>query len=482
MSRFRSKAFSWFIGLLASYLLLAGLLYWVGRDQMEYIESSTSTVTPMANDGGLSGTNVLEQPFQIQTDTLDRLSLYLGTFGRTNNSMLRMEILDGDTILWEQNYTTSWLENMDVNDFYLDEPLWGVKGKTLLLRIITEDVPPDQAITLYYGNAVSAGRGEVAVQIDHPLLINGGEVNGMLCLSLTGRNIIALKQAYCPAVVVMAVLFSCAYWYGYSGYRQGKQGLFTQILNLRRYGFLMRQLVGRDFKAKYKRSVLGVLWSFLNPLLTMSVQYLVFSSLFKSGIPHFAVYLMTGGILFNFFTESVGLGLTSIVGNAALITKVYLPKYIYPVSRVISSAINVLISMIPLCFLVLFSGIPLRKSMLLIPLVLLCATVFNIGMSLLLSSSMVFFRDTQFLWGIFSMLWMYMTPLFYPESIIPQRFLRLYHVNPMYQFIYFLRTIIIDGRSPGPYTYLYCFLCAVVPLLLGMWVFRKVQDRFVFYL
>ena len=138
--------------------------------------------------------------------------------------------------------------------------------------------------------------------------------------------------------------------------------------------------------------------------------------------------------------------------------------------------------MIPLCFLVLLSGIPLRKSMLLIPLVLLFATVFNIGMSLLLSSSMVFFRDTQFLWGIFSMLWMYMTPIFYPESIIPARFLQLYHINPMYQFIYFLRTIIIDGRSPGPYTYLYCLLCAVVPLLLGLWVFRRTQDRFVFYL
>ena len=120
--------------------------------------------------------------------------------------------------------------------------------------------------------------------------------------------------------------------------------------------------------------------------------------------------------------------------------------------------------------------------MLLIPLVLLFVTIFNIGMSLLLSSSMVFFRDTQFLWGILSMLWMYMTPLFYPESIIPARFLRLYHMNPLYQFIYFMRTIIIDGQAPGPYTFLYSFLCSAVPLLLGLWVFRKTQDRFVFSL
>ena len=214
----------------------------------------------------------------------------------------------------------------------------------------------------------------------------------------------------------------------------------------------------------------------------MSVQYLVFSTVFKSSIPDFAVYLMCGGILFNAFTEAVGLGLTSIVGNASLITKVYVPKYIYPVSRVLSSAVNMIISMIPLCGMILLTGIPLSKSMLLIPLVLLYATIFNIGMSLLLSSSMVFFRDTQFLWNVLSMLWMYMTPIFYPESIIPQKFLQLYHMNPMYQFIYFLRTITINGQAPGPNTFLHCTLCSVIPLLFGLWVFRKTQDRFVFYL
>lgn len=449
---------------------------------MEFIESRTSSVSPMANDGGLVGTNVLEQSFQVWTDTLDQLILYMGTFGRVNDSTIHMEILEGDTSLWRQEYAASQLKNMDENAFMLDSPLLDIKGKRLLLRIRTEEVPDDQAVTFYYGNTVSAGRGQVAVGIEHPLLINGKAVNGALCLSLVGRDIIALKRAYWPAVVVLAILFSFAYWYGYFRYQQGKQGLFTRIINLRRYGFLMSQLIGRDFKAKYKRSILGVLWSFLNPLLTMCVQYLVFSTIFKSSIPHFATYLMTGGILFNFFSEAVGLGLTSIVGNAALITKVYMPKYIYPISRVLSSAINVLISMIPLCFLVLLSGITLHKSMLLIPFVLFCATVFNIGMSLLLASSMVFFRDTQFLWGIFSMLWMYMTPIFYPETIIPPRFLQLYHINPLYQFIYFLRTIIIDGRAPGPYTFLYCFLCAAVPLLIGLWVFRKTQDRFVFYL
>ena len=471
-----------FLILLAAYLLTAGALYWICGDQLEYVKSQTSTVSPMLTNGSLEGTNVLEQPFAVQTDTLDQLLLYTGTFGRTNHSSVRMQILEDGQLLWEQEYPTDQLKNMDVNAFMLDEPLQGVKGKKLLLRILTEDVPGDQAIAFYYGNTISASRMEVAVQIDEPLLVNGEAVGGMLCLSLIGRDLIAAKRLYWPAIAALCLLLSIAYWHGYSRYRQGKAGLFSTVHNLKRYTFLMKQLVARDFKTKYKRSILGVLWSFLNPLLTMSVQYLIFSSLFKSSIPNFAVYLMTGVIIFNFFTESVGLGLTSIVVNAPLITKVYVPKYIYPVSRVLSSTVNVLISSVPLCLMILFSGLPLTKSMLLFPLVLLYTMVFCIGMSLLLSSSMVFFRDTQFLWGILSMLWQYLTPIFYPESIIPQQFLRLYHLNPMYQFIYFLRTITIGGTAPGPYTFLYCTLASVVPLLIGLWVFRKAQDRFVFYL
>lgn len=478
----KNKYLRLFAALLLAYLLSAAVLYWIGGPQMEAITRQTSPLTPAGNDGGLVGTNVLEQRFTVHTDTVDEIQLYIGTFGRPSPSSFRLEILDGDALLWQQDIWAEDLINLDMNRFPLAAPLQNVKDKTLLLRISTWEVPYEAAITFYYGNTVSTGRAEVAVQIDDPLVINGQAVNGSLCLSLIGRDLIAMKRLYWPVVLALGALLSCAYWYSYTRWQRGKRSLFSTVLGLKRYSFLMRQLVARDFKTKYKRSVLGVLWSFLNPLLTMSVQYLIFSSLFKSSIENFAVYLMTGGIIFNFFSEAVGLGLSSIVVNAPLITKVYVPKYIYPVSRVLSSAVNVLISMIPLCFMILISGISLRKSMLLFPLVLLYTTVFCIGVSLLLSSSMVFFRDTQFLWGIVSMLWMYMTPIFYPESIIPQQFLRLYHMNPLYQFIYFLRTIIIDGTAPGPYTFLYCILCAVIPLLLGLWVFRKTQDRFVFYL
>lgn len=129
---------------------------------------------------------------------------------------------------------------------------------------------------------------------------------------------------------------------------------------------------------------------FLNPLLTMTVQYIVFSTIFRSGISNFPVYLLSGIILFNFFTDAVGQGLTSIVGNASLITKVYVPKYIYPVTRVVSCSINMLISVIPLLIVTLLTGAKITPAVLLLPFALACLLLFCIGMSLLLSTTEVF--------------------------------------------------------------------------------------------
>ena len=162
--------------------------------------------------------------------------------------------------------------------------------------------------------------------------------------------------------------------------------------SLARYRFLIRQLVLRDFKTKYKRSVLGVLWSFLNPLLTMSIQYVVFSTLFRSDIPNFIIYLLSGIICFNFFSEATHLCLMSIVANASLIHKVYLPKYIYPFSRTLSSGIDILLSLIPLLIMMLITKTPLRPAALLLPFGLLMLFMLSYGIGLILATMMVFFR------------------------------------------------------------------------------------------
>ncbi len=262
-------------------------------------------------------------------------------------------------------------------------------------------------------------------------------------------------------------------------YMDEKHGLIGE---LNRYRFLIKQLVNRDFKTKYKRSVLGVFWSFLNPLLTMGVQYIVFSNLFRFDIEHYPVYLLTGILMFSYFNEACSLTLISIVSNASLITKVYVPKYIYPLTRVMSSFINFLISLIPLVIVVLISGLRPSWSLLLVIIPMLCIAAFCLGLGMLLATSMVFFQDTQFLWGVISMIWMYLTPVFYPASILPENFRWIIEVNPLYYFIDFMRTCIISGTSPEPMKYAVCILWAAGMLLIGTQVFRINQDKFILYL
>ena len=265
--------------------------------------------------------------------------------------------------------------------------------------------------------------------------------------------------------------------------KNGKKILiFNAFIAIKKYKFLIEQMVARDFKTKYKRSVLGIFWSFLNPLLTMLVQYFVFSNIFKNDIPYYHVYLLIGVVMFNFFSEACGMTLTSILGNANLMTKVYVPKYIYPLVRVLSSAVNLLISLIPLLLITLFSGIVLTKAIFLSIFAILCLMIFSLGLGLILSTSMVFFRDTQFLWGVFSMIWMYLTPIFYPENILPKNFVGILKINPLYYYVNFVRSCIIDEISPEPRIYFICAINAIIMLAIGAFAFKKNQDKFIFYL
>ena len=306
---------------------------------------------------------------------------------------------------------------------------------------------------------------------------------GMLCIKLNGLRYLTAYRVYWIVVAAAFILMAAVLLRWWRGAQKGRGNALTLICNiLTRYGFLMRQLISRDFKTRYKRSVLGMAWSFLNPLMTMTVQYIVFSTLFKSNIDNYVVYLMVGIVFMNFFIEAVNQCMISITSNATLIKKVYMPRYIFPLTKVVSSLINFGLALLPLLAVVLLSGTRLRLSLLLLPFDILCLLGFVLGMGLLLTTAMTFFQDTQFLWGVVSMMWMYLTPVFYPESIIPQRMLALYHMNPMYQIVYFMRCITIGGVSPTPATYAYCALGSFVPLLLGLLIFRWKQDQFVLHL
>ena len=403
------------------------------------------------------------------------------TYGRQNTGTLLIEVLEDGRLLGSASVDVSALQ--DNSEFSVSfSPALSVPSGKAELRITAPESEPGNAVTLYVGNTMSATRVEVPVAIaeDEYALVNGTPLAGSLCLSLHTREYLWFGEYYwvIAGALFVVLLFTCGFVLV-----QNKKGKPSRILYVfaafSRYRFLIKQLVSRDFKTKYKRSVLGVLWSFLNPLLTMAVQYVVFSTLFKSDIPNFPVYLLTGIICFNYFNEAASMSLTSIVGNAALITKVYVPKYIYPLTRVMSSTINFLLSLIPLLLVLIVTQTPIRPSILLLPFGLACLFAFSLGIGMLLASAMVFFRDIQFLWGVLSMIWMYLTPVFYPESIIPAQFMTVYKMNPLYQVIRFFRIALMDGVSPEPKAYLLMFLVSFIPLLIGAAVFKKTQDRFI---
>lgn len=290
---------------------------------------------------------------------------------------------------------------------------------------------------------------------------------------------------YTPYWIIMASVFVVGFVFCLCQYRGIKKGrnnlLYTLFYMADNYMYLLKQLVSRDFKTKYKRSYLGIVWSLLNPLLTMSVQYIVFSTLFRADIENYPAYLLTGIVFFNFFNEAATVGMSAIVANASLIKKVYMPKYIYPISKVISTSVNLLLSFIPLFLLMAFTGTRFTPALFLLIFDVVCLLMFVVGLVLLLSTAMTFFQDTGFLWGIIAMIWQYLTPVFYPISIIPEKFLPYYRLNPMCQFVTFARTCIIDGVSPEPKAFFLCFVSAVLMLGIGMFVFRKQQNKFVLY-
>ena len=313
--------------------------------------------------------------------------------------------------------------------------------------------------------------------------MNGNVVPGTMCIAVSGRNYVWTGPNYWKLVLLAVALVAVLYGIECSRDKRGKTTvLFNMLFVLKKYKFLIKQLVKRDFKVRYKRSVLGVFWSFLNPLLMMIVQYVVFSQLFKSDIENYPVYLLSGTVIFNFFNEGVGQSLTSIVGNAPLITKVYLPKYIYPVTRVFSSGINLLMSLIPLIIAALITGEKITWAFLMLPYILIRVMIFTMGFGMILAAAMTFFRDMQFLWGVLSMLWMYLTPLFYPISIVPKQVQGLVLNNPMYYFVNAFRTIILEGITPRPVVFCQCTLVALVMLGIGSLIFKKTQDKFIFYI
>ena len=256
------------------------------------------------------------------------------------------------------------------------------------------------------------------------------------------------------------------------------------IASLKKYRFLLSQLVIRDFKVKYKRSVLGILWSLLYPILMMAVMAAVFSNVFKFSTPgvNYLVYLMSGLTIFNYFSEASNLAMSSVVGNFGLINKVYIPKYIFPLSKAIFVGINFLLALIPLYIVIIATGTGLNWWHFLLPYSFLCLFLFTLGMGFLLSAISVFLRDMFYIYGIILTIWTYLTPIMYDINIISNGLLkRLMTFNPLYQIINFTRTIILYHTCPSIGQFIGCALSGIIAVAIGALVFKKNQDKFIYY-
>jgi len=251
------------------------------------------------------------------------------------------------------------------------------------------------------------------------------------------------------------------------------------LLNFWRYKELLKLLVIRDVKLKYKRSFLGLLWSLLNPLLMMVIISIVFSSLFRFDIVNFPAYLITGTIMFTFFSEATNMSMVSIIGNGSLIRKVYIPKYIFPLSKILSSFINLLFSLLAMILVLIFTKVKLTWILCLIPLPLIYFLIFTIGVGLILSTYAVFFRDLIHLYGVVLLALNYLTPIFYPENIIPIKYQFLLKVNPLYYFIKLFRDVVLYGKLPSLQLNMICLAISLLALFIGTIVFYRKQDHFI---
>jgi ABC-2 type transport system permease protein len=243
---------------------------------------------------------------------------------------------------------------------------------------------------------------------------------------------------------------------------------------------LVRILVARDLKVRYKRSILGFLWTLLNPLITIAIFSFVFSKIFSAFYHQYKLYMFSGVLIWNFFSLATTQGLSSLISAGGIIRKIAVPKLVFPIAAVCSNFVNFIISLVALGIFIPFVGGRFSLALLWLVAALPLLLIFTIGLTLLTSTVTVFLRDIRDMWDPILMVWFFLTPVFYPRSVVPQKYYVLLRLNPMLSIMEFCRLPIYLGISPSAGLILKSALSAVVALALGLLVFRKCEDKFVY--
>lgn len=248
-----------------------------------------------------------------------------------------------------------------------------------------------------------------------------------------------------------------------------------------KYTPLLRELVARDIKVKYRGSLLGLLWSVLSPLLMMMVMTIIFSTIFQSSIPDYPIYYLSGYLIFTLNSEATTDGMYSIIANSALLKKVYLPKYLFPLSKVFTALVNSLFSIVAMFIIMAITGVHFSPTLFLMPIVLFYTVLFSAGLSLLLSAVATRFRDLCYIYSVVIYAWMFFTPIFYPADQLSGFALTVMNFNPLFHLVNYNRNIVLYGIVPSLKLNLACLGVGLGMLLLGSLVFKKLQKTFIFY-
>ena len=254
------------------------------------------------------------------------------------------------------------------------------------------------------------------------------------------------------------------------------------IRELYEYRELIVEFIKRDIKIKYRRSYFGVLWSLLNPFFFMVIMTAIFSTLFKSSIDNFPVYLLSGQIIVMFFSEATSTSMVSIIANSGMIKKIYFPRYIFCLSKVISSLVTLLASFLALILVIIIMSGELHVTLIACFLPFIYIFLFSLGISFILAASAVYFRDITHLYSVILLGWSYFTPTFYPLSILPSFVANLVMMNPLTVIVLIMRENILNGMIGSVWMHFQALMVSTIVFLFGLWVFKKVENKFILYI
>lgn len=257
-----------------------------------------------------------------------------------------------------------------------------------------------------------------------------------------------------------------------------KKGIY-EFMN---YFPFLKEIIKRDFKKKYYKSVLGVAWSMLSPLLMMIVITIVFSTLFRRTIPHYPAYWFSGNLIFCFVFDGSAAAMNSMIHNASLIKKMKIPNYFFCISAVTQHFITMMFSLIPYVAVSFVIGVPMNMHMLLLPVPIFMSYIFTLGLGMFLCAYGTFLRDLNYLYHVVRRVWIYITPIFYPIDIIPSEFRFLWDLNPVYVYINIFRDLAIKGTMPSEKMLIVGTCYSLLMLGLGAATFKEKEERFFLYI